>query len=100
VPTGTIKSVELEREHGALIYSHDLIVPGRKGVEEVNVDAMTGKVISQEHESLAAERKETTREPLNQTLDGSFRTVRVVATAGRSDHLDVHTRAGYLASAR
>lgn len=58
LPTGTIKSVELEREHGALIYSYDLIVPGKKGVEEVNVDAMTGKIVSTEHESAAAERNE------------------------------------------
>jgi len=58
VPKGTIQGVELEREHKKLIYSYELKVPGRSGVEEVNVDAVTGKVLSAEHESPAAEKKE------------------------------------------
>src|SRR5262249_25016995 len=45
MPNSTIRSVELEREHGRLIYSYDFTVAGKKGVEEVNVDAATGKVI-------------------------------------------------------
>jgi uncharacterized membrane protein YkoI len=58
VPNGTIRSVELEREKGRLIYSYDFTVAGKKRVEEVNVDAATGKVIATEHESAAAERAE------------------------------------------
>src|SRR5512140_3449603 len=37
---GTVKSSELEREHGTLIYSFDINT--KKGVTEVNVNAMTG----------------------------------------------------------
>ena len=62
VPKGTISSVELEREKGKLLYSYDITVPGQKGVEEVHVDAMTGKYLSKEHESAAAEKKEAAEE--------------------------------------
>ena len=58
VPKGTIQSVELERENKKLIYSYDLKTAGKSGIDEVHVDAMTGKVISFEHESPAAEKKE------------------------------------------
>lgn len=58
VPKGTIQAVELEREDKKLIYSYELKIPGRSGVEEVNVDAMTGRVVAAEHESPAAEKKE------------------------------------------
>ncbi len=37
VPGATVRSVELEREHGRLIYSFDLHVLGQSGVEEGNV---------------------------------------------------------------
>src|SRR5450756_321260 len=40
VPTGTVKSSELEREHGKLIYSVDVTVPGKTGINEVNVNAI------------------------------------------------------------
>ena len=58
VKNGTVKSEELEREHGHLIYSSDIEVPGKSGIDEVNVDAMTGKVIARTHEGPKAERKE------------------------------------------
>lgn len=58
VPGGRVKSHELEREHGHLIYSFDIEVPGKPGIEEVNVDAMTGKVLAHQHETPKAERKE------------------------------------------
>ena len=50
VKNGTVRSEELEREHGHLIYSYDIEVPGKSGIDEVNVDAMTGKVIAKTHE--------------------------------------------------
>lgn len=50
VPGGRVTKAELEREHGTLIYSFDLAVPGRRGVEEVHVDARTGAVLGVEHE--------------------------------------------------
>jgi len=66
MPNGTIRSVELEREKGRLIYSYDFTVAGKKGVEEVNVDAATGKVIATEHESAATEHAETAHEATGQ----------------------------------
>ena len=58
VPGATAKEGELEKEKGKLIWSFDLKVAGKKGVEEIWVDAVTGKVINREHESDAAEAKE------------------------------------------
>src|SRR2546422_261056 len=46
VPGGRIKSHELEREHGHLIYSFEFVVPGKSGIDEVNVDAMNGTVLA------------------------------------------------------
>jgi uncharacterized membrane protein YkoI len=50
VPGSTVKALELEREHRHLIWSFDLTVAGKPGIEEVNVDALTGKVVSVVHE--------------------------------------------------
>jgi len=50
-PTGTLKSGEIEKEGGKLIYSFDIQLPGVKGTEEVHVDAATGVVIKTEHEA-------------------------------------------------
>jgi uncharacterized membrane protein YkoI len=58
VPNGTVKSEELEREHGKLIYSFDIAVPGKSGIEEVNVSAVTGQVLVKKHESPLAEKNE------------------------------------------
>jgi uncharacterized membrane protein YkoI len=62
VPGGTIREAELEKEHGRLVYSFDIRDPKKSGVEEVLVDAKTGKVVSAKHESAAAEAKERTAE--------------------------------------
>ncbi len=53
---GTIKSSELEKEHGRLIYSFD--VQTTDGIHEVNVDAMNGKLVEDTKESAADEAKE------------------------------------------
>jgi uncharacterized membrane protein YkoI len=53
-----VKSAELEEEHGRLVYSFDLVQPGRAGVEEVQVDARTREVVSIKHETARAESKE------------------------------------------
>lgn len=58
VPGARVQAAEIEKEKGKLIWSLDLKVTGKKGIEEVNVDAMTGKVVAHEHESDAAEAKE------------------------------------------
>ncbi|MEP6766012.1 MAG: PepSY domain-containing protein [Gemmatimonadaceae bacterium] len=58
VPNGKVQAAEIEQEKGKLIYSFDIKVAGKKGIEEVAVDAKTGEVISVEHETPAAEAKE------------------------------------------
>jgi len=62
VPNGKVESKELEKEHGKLVYSFDVKVPGKSGVEEVQVDAMTGKVVNTHHETASAEHKEMAKE--------------------------------------
>ena len=62
VPKATIEAVELEREKGKLMFSYDMKTPGKSGIDEVNVDAMTGKIIGFSHESPATERKEAAAE--------------------------------------
>jgi uncharacterized membrane protein YkoI len=49
---------ELEVENGFLIYSFDVKVAGKPGIEEILVDAGSGKVLAHQHESDAAEKKE------------------------------------------
>lgn len=65
VPNATVKSAELEKEKGKLVWSFDLSVAGKKGVEEVQVDALTGKIVSKEHESEKAEKAEAQAEKTN-----------------------------------
>ncbi len=62
VPNGTVKSSELEREHGKLIYSYDITVPGKSGIDEVNVNAIDGSVVAKAHEGPKAEKKEVAQE--------------------------------------
>jgi len=62
VQNGQIQAVELENENGRLIYSYELKVPGKSGIEEVNVNAKTGAVVNTEHESPASERGEAKQE--------------------------------------
>lgn len=62
VANGTVKSSELEREKGRLIYSYDITVPGKAGVQEVNVDAKTGAVVAKVRESAKTEAKEAAKE--------------------------------------
>jgi uncharacterized membrane protein YkoI len=62
VPGGKVKAAELEKENGRLIYSFDITVPGKSGIEEVQVDAHTGKVVSQTHESAKKEAHEQAQE--------------------------------------
>jgi uncharacterized membrane protein YkoI len=58
VPKGKIDAMELEEEDGKFIYSYDVKTPGKTGIDEVHVDAMTGKVVSLVHETPAMEKKE------------------------------------------
>jgi len=58
VPGGKVQSHELEREKGKLIYSYDVKVSGKPGIEEINIDAMTGELVAHEHEDAKAGSKE------------------------------------------
>ncbi|MDB6040926.1 MAG: PepSY domain protein [Verrucomicrobiales bacterium] len=58
VPGGKIKESELEKENGKLIWSFDIKTKGTKDITEVQVDAITGAVVSVEKETAAAEKKE------------------------------------------
>ncbi|MDP1889684.1 MAG: PepSY domain-containing protein [Gemmatimonadaceae bacterium] len=65
VANGQIAEQEIEMEDGKLAYSFDIKVPGRRGIEEVLIDAKTGALIAHEHESPkqeAAERAKEARE--------------------------------------
>ncbi len=63
VPAATIDALELEREGGKLIYSFDMKTPGKDGIDEVNIDAITGKQVGKiGHESGADEAKEAAAE--------------------------------------
>ena len=59
---GKVESAELEREHGRLVYSFDIRMPGKKGIEEVQVDANKGNIVSVVHESPRTERQEAKKE--------------------------------------
>jgi uncharacterized membrane protein YkoI len=47
----TIVGAELESEHGCLIWSFDVRIAGKSGVQEVHVDAGNGNVLSVKHEA-------------------------------------------------
>jgi hypothetical protein len=59
LPNAKLKAAEIEEEGGKLIYSFDFETAGKTGIDEVNVDALTGKQVGKvQHESPAAEKKE------------------------------------------
>ena len=58
---GTVESSELEREHGKLVYSFD--IRNAKGtIDEVQVSAITGRVVRVEHETRKQEEAEKRKE--------------------------------------
>lgn len=63
VPGATVSSAEIERENGNLIWSFDLKTAGKAGIDEVNVNALTGKVVGKtQHETPKTEKKEAVQE--------------------------------------
>ena len=58
VVNGTVKSSELEKEHGKLIWSFDIATPKSQNITEVQVDAKTGKIVSTQIETPAKQAKE------------------------------------------
>ncbi len=53
---------ELEVEDGCVVYSFDIKVSGKSGVEEIMVDAGTGKIVSHKHESALQEAAEKAKD--------------------------------------
>lgn len=58
-PDGIVKSSELEKERGKLIWSFDIARPGSKDITEVQVDAKTGAIAATQVESPADQARET-----------------------------------------
>jgi uncharacterized membrane protein YkoI len=62
VPNGRVLQQELERDGGRLVWSFDIKSGSKPGVEEVQVDALDGSVVSVLHESAADEAAEAKKE--------------------------------------
>jgi Peptidase propeptide and YPEB domain len=58
VPAAQIAEEGIEMEHGKLVYSFDMKTRGRRGIDEVLIDALSGAIISVEHEGPAQEAAE------------------------------------------
>ena len=58
VPGGKVKDAELEEENGKLVWSFDLAKTGTKDITEIQVDAVTGEVVSVAQETPADQKKE------------------------------------------
>lgn len=61
-PFTKIVSAELEIEQGCLVYSFDIRLSSKSGVEEIMVDAGTGKIVSQKHETVMQEAAEQAKD--------------------------------------
>lgn len=58
VPNGTVKSSELEKENGLLIWSFDIAKPRTTDITEVQVNAINGKIASVKTETPRAQARE------------------------------------------
>ena len=65
VPNGTVKESGLEKENGKLVWSFDIATPGTRDITEVQVDALTGGIVSVANETPADQEKEA-REKLKE----------------------------------
>jgi peptidase YpeB-like protein len=68
VKGGTIKSAELEKENGVLVWSFDVAQPGKKDVSEVWVDATTGKITKVDVETPITQKKEAAEDKAKKWL--------------------------------
>ena len=62
VPQGKIKEAELEEENGKLVWSFDIATPHSKDITEVQVNAVTGEIVSVEKETPTDQKKEKKKE--------------------------------------
>ena len=58
VSHGIVKSAEIEKEKGRIVWSFDIARPGTRDITEILVDAKTGKIISTQTESPRDQAKE------------------------------------------
>ena len=58
VSRGIVKSAEIEKEKGHLVWSFDIAQPGTHDITECLIDAKTGKIISTQTESPRDQAKE------------------------------------------
>jgi uncharacterized membrane protein YkoI len=49
VPNGEVRDIDLERENGLAIWEVEILTPGKPGQHQVQIDAMSGKVIRFRH---------------------------------------------------
>jgi hypothetical protein len=61
-PAPQVAHGALEIEHGCLVYSFDIRIAGKRGMEEILVDASTGKILSHTHESPKQEAAERAKD--------------------------------------
>ena len=64
----SIKSAELEKENGMLVWSFDVAQPAKKDLTEVWVDAITGKIIAVNVETPIGEKKEAAEDKAQKWL--------------------------------
>jgi uncharacterized membrane protein YkoI len=62
VPGGRIRAAELEREHGHLVWSFDIVQSTTPNVTEVQVNAINGTVVSIATETPADQAKEAAQD--------------------------------------
>ena len=62
VPGGRVVDGELEREHGRLIWSFDIAVPGTRNIREIHVSALTGHILSVTTETTTDQTREAAAE--------------------------------------
>lgn len=61
-PSKQVASGGLEIEQGCLVYSFDIRISGKSGIEEILVDAGTGKILSHIHETPEQEAAEQAKD--------------------------------------
>jgi len=61
MPGAKVQALELENENGHLMWSWEMKLAGKTGIEEVNVNALDGSIVGVEHENPAAGRRDSTR---------------------------------------
>ena len=88
--SGKIQSEELEFENGKWIYSFDLKKTNDKKVYEIQVDALTGKIVDEHTESAAVEKKEQQDEKNESKLNKKLplQSSDLITLPGNPEHFD------------